>query len=265
MNTPSSTNFKIGILGGKGLLGGDLVSFFGVDRKVFPIDRDNYDQMVSQKFDLLINANGNSKRFWANEHPLEDFEASTFSVYKSLRDFQFKKYLYISSSDVYPNHEDPSLTKEDQDINPALLSPYGFHKYLSEKIVQNRAADWVILRSSLILGEGLKKGPFYDIMTCNPLFITLDSQLQIITTQAVAQIIEALLSQSVSNKVFNVGGKGTFSFLKTSDFFPNPITVSDQAKPQVYKMNVEKISDLYPLKTSEEYLKDFLIRHGKKV
>lgn len=265
MTTPSTTKLKVGVLGGKGLLGGGLVSFLGRDWQIFPIDKDNYHQMIGQEFDLLVNANGNSRRFWANQNPLEDFEASTLSVYKSLHDFKFKKYLYISSSDVYPDHGNPALAREDEPIDPNLLSPYGLHKYLSEKIIQNRVGDWLILRSSLILGPGLKKGPFYDIITGNPLFISLDSRIQIITVSALARTIKFLLSRSVSKEIFNVGGKGIFSFNKVSQFFSNPVSVSPEAEVQTYEMNVEKVNGLYPLKNSEDYLKEFLIEHGEKI
>src|SRR5262245_31827752 len=105
LDQTSGNSRSIGILGGGGMLGSDLAEYFKArGHHVVAIDRDNYSTQRGAQFDILINANGNSRRFWANEHPLEDFEASTVSVYRSLVDFTFNFYIYISSSDVYERH-----------------------------------------------------------------------------------------------------------------------------------------------------------------
>ena len=85
----------IAVLGGRGMLGSDLVKFLGEFYKVIAIDKENYSQYLGKSFDVLINANGNSRKFWADQNLFLDFEASTISVYKSLFDFKFKKYIYI--------------------------------------------------------------------------------------------------------------------------------------------------------------------------
>ncbi len=259
MQSPIKT---LGILGGKGMLGGDLARFFSSSGvAVDAIDRDNYESFKGKSYDALINANGNSKRFWANEHTLEDFAASTESVYRSLLDFEFGTYVYISSSDTYPDHRTPTTTKEDQAIDPALLSPYGFHKYLSEQIVRNRAKSFLIFRSSLILGSALKKGPIYDIVMGNQLFITLDSRLQAITTEAAGGAIEAVLESSAKNIIYNMGGRGVFPLSRAGEYFGKTPQVSLEAKTQEYEMDVSRLSTLYQLKTSEEYIRDFISEH----
>ena len=141
---------RIAIIGANGMLGSDLVAYLSKHFSVTAITKENYTSFVNKDFDIVINANGNSKRFWANEHILEDFTLSTVSVYKSLFDFEYKVYIYISSSDVYPDHTNKKSTKEDQPIFSSALSPYGFHKYLSELIVQTNVKKYLILRCSFI-------------------------------------------------------------------------------------------------------------------
>ncbi len=249
---------KIGILGGKGMLGSDLTEFLGKEHDVTPIGKDNYEENKGKEFDVFINANGNSRRFWANENPLSDFEASTLSVYKSLYDFKFGKYIHISSSDVYENHSNPAATLESASINSANLSPYGLHKYMSEIIVRNRIKNHVILRSSMILGKVLRKGPLFDIMNGNPLFITLDSSLQFITTGAIADILKLCMDKNISGEIFNMGGRESFSFRDSEKYFKKIPELSPNAELQEYEMDVSKISGIYTVKTSEEYLKDML-------
>lgn len=257
MITPSADKQTIAVLGGRGMLGSDLVKFLSSDYVVDAIDRDNYETRRGRAYDVLINANGNSRRFWANQNIAADFEASTVSVYRSLFDFGFKKYIYISSSDVYERHESPSTTSENQQVDPRLLSSYGFHKYLSENIVAHQARDYLILRCSMMVGTHLKKGPFSDVMNGIPLFIRLDSRLQLITTHAVADVIKTLLPGSVSSEVFNVGGVGAFPFSTVSRYAGREPIVSSDAERQEYEMDVSKLAGRYALKTSEDYVKDF--------
>lgn len=249
---------KIIIIGANGLLGSDLVSQLSKDNEVIGITKENYESKIGTSCDVLINANGNSRRFWANEHILEDFHASTVSVYNSLFKFSFRKYIYISSSDVYEDHTSPERTNEDQEIYGENLSPYGFHKYLSERIVMNTAQDFVILRSSMMLGKSAKKGPVFDILHNQPLFISKESRVQMITTEEVAKIIKAIIKKGVKNEIFNMGGEGAVEFKGIESYFNKPVSVSDQAEKQQYEMNIGKLNTIFPLQTSEAYLQSFL-------
>ena len=241
------------------MLGSSLVRYFSEYLQVTAIHKGNYDSNIGKTFDILLNANGNSKRFWANKNPQDDFLASTVSVYQSIFDFSCERYIYISSPDVYEDHASPDYTKENQEIDPRNLQPYGFNKYLAELIVKKYRKKYLILRSSMMLGADLKKGPFYDIVHSNPLFVTSETRLQLISTHALAEIVKTLLEKQVLNAVLNVGGIGTFAFAKIKNYFNKNIHMSPNAEKQIYEMSVEKIKRLYPaLKTSEEYLRDFL-------
>ena len=250
---------KLAIIGSDGMLGSDLVEHLRRSYSITPISKDNYSQYIHKKFDVVLNANGNSKRFWANKNPQDDFFVSTVSVFKSIFDFPCDIYIYISSPDVYENHTAPKYTKENQKIDPKNLSMYGFHKYLAEIIVKKHKDKFIILRSSMILGKNLKKGPFYDIAHDKPIFIALESCLQLITTLGIAQVIKALLEQSVVKETINVGGKGSFSFKNLSKYIDRKTQVSPNAETQAYEMNIEKLNNFYKkLKTTQEYLQEFL-------
>ena len=252
-------NFKIGILGGKGLLGSNLVSFLNANFKTDSITRENYEKKKGTYYWVLINANGNTKRYWANQNPVDDFLASTVSVYQSIFDFPSNLYIYISSADAYENHTNPKYTSETKKINPANLQPYGLNKYLAELIVKRYKQNFLILRSSMILGKNLKKGPLFDILHNKPLFITLKSKLQLITTYAITEIIEILIKNFRASETINIGGKDSFSFTKIQKYFDQGIKILPQAETQVYHMDVKKVRKLYPsLKTSEEYLQEFI-------
>jgi len=241
------------------MLGFDLVKNLGPYFSVTSISHDNYDKHISTKFDVVINANGNSKRFWANQHPQEDFSASTASVYKSIFDFPTDLYIYISSPDVYPDHAAPGSTSELERIDSSKLSSYGFHKYLGELIVKKNKKKFLILRSSMILGTNLSKGPIYDIIHDREIFVKPNSRLQLITTKAIAEIIRVLIKERVVNETINMGGIGIFSFKSLDKVFDKKIKYSKEAESQIYEMNIKKLRAFYHnLKTSEKYLEEFL-------
>ncbi|MEK7533849.1 MAG: NAD-dependent epimerase/dehydratase family protein [Patescibacteria group bacterium] len=246
------------VIGGNGMLGSDLVRHLSATFRVTAIDRKNYSTYIGSSFDVLINANGNSKRFWANTNIFDDFTASTVSVYKSIFDFKFSTYVYISSSDVYANHSGSQFTSENQAQDSSKLSAYGFHKYLSERIVENNCRNYIILRSSLILGSNLKKGPLYDILNRKPFYISDSSRLQLITTKEISRIISFLLNKKITKEIFNMGGKGIVDFKKIQKYFSVPVTFSKDTEIQIYETNVSKLNNIFPLKTSELYLQEFL-------
>lgn len=240
------------------MLGSDLVRYLSQFFSVASISKENYSQFINHSFDVIVNANGNSKRFWAIKNPLEDFTASTVSVYKSLFDFKFSTYIYISSSDVYINHSSSAFTSEDEIQESNKLSPYGLHKYLSERIVENHCKSYIILRTSMLLGRNLKKGPICDIINKNPLFISKASRLQMISTQEIANVITFLIKKKIENDIFNVGGKGVVDFEKIQTYFSTPVSFQDKNETQIYEMNISKLNKLFPLKSSEEYLQEFI-------
>jgi len=249
---------KIGIMGARGLLGGDLVEYFSSRAKVLSITRDNYDTLKGEHVNVLINANGNSRRFWANQYPLEDFEASTASVYRSLFDFKFDTYIYISSVDAYADHSGPTTTREDMS-GDGKRDPYGHNKFLAEQIVKNYAPSHIIMRLATVLGSGLKKGLVYDMLKREPLFVSHDTRLQYITTEAIGGFVESLLRRDISGEMFNVGGKGVVPMSDFTDIFGyEPVYRPDAAIQQVYEMTVKKASQYFHFKSSREYLEEFV-------
>lgn len=237
---------KLAVIGANGLLGTALCLFFERHYKVIRITRKNYTYYRGKTFDIIINANGNSRRFWASKNAVEDFEASTLSVYKSLFDFNCGLYVFISTTDVMGQ------------------SIYGFHKHLAEMIIHKHEHknSFLVLRCSALLGSSLKKGVVFDILNNNPLFVTKDSRLQFITVNAVADIIDKLIVKEVVNRILNVGGKGNTSIRFMERLLSTSAKISKDAETQIYNMNVSILEKLYPLKSSDNYLKEFIEEAG---
>src|SRR5262249_8717879 len=135
------------VLGGNGFVGSGFARTLRAKGRQFEIvTRSNYPSYVGRACDILINANGNSKKFLAKDDPKFEFHASVASVRNSLADFRYDKYVFLSTGDVYPDRSSPKSTHEDAVIDVSKQSPYGFHKYLAELCVRHAAGSWLIVR-----------------------------------------------------------------------------------------------------------------------
>src|ERR1700757_1974292 len=145
---------KIVILGSHGFIGSHLVDFFmfrgdtitgcdlvedaatGYSYQKISILSPDFDTLFSkQQFDVCINASGSGNVAYSLANPISDFEANAFSVVKvldTIRKYQpFCKYVHISSAAVYGNPVSLPI-KESDTLAP--LSPYGYHKLISEQL-----------------------------------------------------------------------------------------------------------------------------------
>ena len=161
MNLKSSNMRTCLIIGGRGFVGSAIASAASEAGWVVSIARSPDLQLLPwAKFDLIINANGNAKKYLANQNPHADFEASLRSVALSLNDFQCQKYIYISTVDVYEDTTSELTTLESAQINLMNLDTYGFHKRLAELVVMRKARAGIYSGLDRWWGQGWLKGQY---------------------------------------------------------------------------------------------------------
>lgn len=250
------------IIGGKGFVGSAFVRLCENDNLEYTIiTRDNYRSYIGQSCDVLINANGNSKKIIAEEDNLLDFEASVTSVKKSLLDFEAVSYVYLSSGDIYPNSTAQKTTEEDQTIDECKLSTYGFHKYLAELCVKQSAKKWWIFRLTGMVGIGLKKNAIYDLLHGDKLWLNPASKLQYINTDNVADIIMDVLQNSHPNQTFNLAGKGVIELSEVMHLLATEIQLPYSSQVLIHNINTEKIERYVTLPQSMKTVKEYIKRH----
>lgn len=156
---------------GEIVTGCDLVEYSGNDyiyHKVSILSSD-FDNIISENnFDVCINASGSGNVSYSISHPLSDFDSNTLAVAKvldTIRKYQPScKYVHISSAAVYGNPTKLPINEYDV-LKP--MSPYGYHKYLSEIICKEYFELYnvpvAIIRPFSVYGNRLKKQLIWDI------------------------------------------------------------------------------------------------------
>ncbi len=245
------------LLGYKGFVGSAIGKYLQSKRIDFAgIDRDNYTDFVGSNCDIFINAGGSSKKRLAAEDPKKDFELNVLSVLNTVVDFRFKKYILISSIDVYNDVSDTKRNREDAKITPEKLSNYGFGKWLCEQIVKKYTNDWLITRLGGMVGEGLKKNAIFDLMTKGTLFVSPRSEYQYINTSGVARIIYQIRNQK--NEIFNICGDGTIKLEEAAKFVGVRLDKNlYKLKKEAYNVNVSKIKKICSIEKTQKTVFDF--------
>ena len=258
------------VLGGKGFVGSAFVA--EAQRRGYQttvVDQDDYAAAVGTTCDLLINANGNSKKFLATHDPKLDFDLSVRSVARSLKDFKAGRYVFLSSMDVYfPHVRVPEENAESLPLDVAQQSPYGFHKALAEQLVRYYAQDWLIFRMAGFVGRGLWKNSIHDLLTGQPLRVHPDSSYQYLNTAALAAIVLELAGQpDVQREVFNIAGEGLVSLREVAGWIPGcQLAPAWDALPlERYEVNTAKLrrrTALPPTRAAvREFVQDWLAQH----
>jgi UDP-glucose 4-epimerase len=173
------------IIGSKGFIGSHCVKHFlslgcdvtGCD--TLDIQEPNYISLrainndfnklfASQPFDYCINAAGSAHVNYSFEFPEKDFELNVFLVINllgAIKNYCKKcKFINFSSAAVYGN---PLKLPIQENAVTVPVSPYGYHKLLSENLLYEYYRFFNLKTCSLrvfsAFGEGLQKQLFWDL------------------------------------------------------------------------------------------------------
>jgi nucleoside-diphosphate-sugar epimerase len=131
-----------------------------------------------------------------------------FLLTEQLLDIPHHKFIYVSTLDVYPRLGRAIGEDEDVDLS-TLAGPYSFVKLFSDILVQNRAPNHLVLRTTTQLGTSMRKTTVtWRLLTERGCRLGLSEQSQynyILQDDVVAFIREAL--QSDRTGVYNLGSR----------------------------------------------------------
>ncbi|MEJ7610063.1 MAG: SDR family oxidoreductase [Ferruginibacter sp.] len=199
--------------------------------KVSRLSNETEELFRAKAFDCCINAAGSGNVSYSVSHPLIDFEANTLDVIRILDAIRKVnpgcKYLHISSAAVYGNPTSLPI-HESAPLSP--ISPYGFHKMMSEMICKEYSSLFgvpvAIIRPFSVFGTGLRKQLFWDIC-CKlkkeqgiELFGTGEETRDFIHITDFVLLAEHIIKESDFNgEVFNAAGGKEISIKAIAEIF----------------------------------------------
>lgn len=260
---------KVAVIGASGFVGSAFVRYlrshsFG-DIELTEVARSNYERCSGNYYDVVIHCAGNSRKYFAEQSPFDEFDTSVGVVTRGLRDFPANCHILISSVDVYADLTNQYGTKEESTVSAVSSSHYGFHKYLAEEVVRHHATSWLVFRLAGMVGPGLKKNPVFDLMNGLPLRIHPDSRYQYIQTDDVASLCWTLVSSGVRGEVFNVCGAGTMTMREIAELVGIKSFVCSfppETEPRIVDIDITKIRSRLPVADTRASLASFLSKQN---
>jgi len=222
------------------------------------VRRETFGQHHGKKWDLVIDAASNSRKYLAEQAPWKDFELTVVHKASVLERYPAHFHLHVSSVDVYADLSRPETTKED---SPAGLgaSRYGFNKWLAEEMVRFHTEHHLICRLAGMVGPGLKKNPVYDILHGAPMQIHPESKYQFLNTDDAARLCLDLWDRGCDRQVFNVCGEGLISPTKIAQLACCPLRLGNhEGTPRIVHVDQQKLKTICKIPTTLEVIRNFL-------
>lgn len=183
---------KTALIGYTGFVGGNILK-----QKKFTnlYNSKNIEQIKNKKYDLIVCAGIKAVKWWANQHPDEDWKGIQ-NLMNNLRHVKTERFVLISTIDVYPQ---PVNVDENTEIDPRKSQPYGKNRFFLEDFIRKNFNNHYIIRLPALFGEGLKKNFIYDLIYNNRLDLTNeDSSFQFYNLENIWKDISEVIKQDVS-------------------------------------------------------------------
>lgn len=237
------------ILGGEGFVGSAFVrhcNSMGIPHE--SVTRQNYSEHAGSSCDVLVASNASSDRRLCGRDPRLGYDLNVTAIQRALCDFDYGRFVLVSSCDVYPDCSSYDATAETAGIDVSLQGTYGFYKYVAERLVMHHADDWLIARLGGMVGSGLVKNPIYDVLHGGPLYVDPLSRLQFINTDDVARIALGIQDR---NEIFNICGRGQVRLADVLERY-GPADVEPGSPEVAYDVNTDKISRIADLPSTAD-------------
>lgn len=186
----------------------------------------------------IVHCAGRGSVPFSVKYPEQDFEAGpqlVMHVLEAVRQAGIQStFIFPSSAAVYGNPQQIPVSENCQ-LNP--VSPYGYHKVLSEKIIEEYhnlyGQAFVCMRVFSCYGEGLKKQLLWDAAVKASqgeleLYGTGKETRDFIHISDLARIVRLCIETGVRDKTFNVAGGEQFAISDVVHLLINALGIDTQ-------------------------------------
>jgi dTDP-4-dehydrorhamnose reductase len=252
---------KVGLVGSNGFLG---QAFFEVLKDIAIVERfvRGDDQNKLRNCDVIINASGNSSKVLADRDPIRNFEDNVlFPLSLSLMSRDSNSLLvHISSGEVgialrsYQFDDDPIASLADK-------TNYTLSKMIGETLVRKHAKRWIIIRPYGLIGKGLQKGPVFDLLKGDPVWVDPRSTFRLMRTMTTAELTYQLilkhLSGTSTNNTYDLSGNDTISLEQIASELNTEIVTRPDLPIVNQLFDLDSIPEGFELPSSLDELKFF--------
>lgn len=173
-----------------------------------------------------------------------------------------KKFIFISSSDIYPRKETVWCEEDDFQISE-VDNIYGFSKLFSEALVKSHSENHLILRPTAFLGTDARMNSLMKVLSNTTGALSLSPQSSfnyILHTDALAFIHRAIENNLTG--IYNLAANTSITLGEVAELFNNKINfgsytykVSNLSNEKVKKVcNVFDCTSLDNIKRFKSYL-----------
>lgn len=216
----------------------------------------NREKIQQNDAGIIIHCAFNSEQ---NPTDIDQYFRDNVFLTEELTNIPHKKFIFISSVDVYPKNSDIHIEDEILDINKTD-SLYAKTKILSEEVVKKNCPNFLILRCSALLGKDSRKNSLIKIIQDeNPtLTLSSDSSFNYILHKDVSDFIKLAIEKDLQG-IYNLVSSNNITLKQVANLVNKKVSFGE------YKYNVGYIDNgkttlatsLFE-KTSEEVIKQFI-------
>ncbi|MFH1724408.1 MAG: NAD-dependent epimerase/dehydratase family protein [Elusimicrobiota bacterium] len=185
--------------------------------------REELESLARSRPDVIIHCAANPARD-VDAGDLFDYFDDNVLLTKELAGLPHKKFIFLSSVDVYPRSADNH--REDEPIGAD--SPRGVYpmaKLISESVVRRRCPDHLILRATALLGARSRRNSLIRMIEDDPCSLTLagDSAFNYVRHEDVLEFIEAAIERGLSG-TYNAASAGNVTLSEIAGMLGKAVT-----------------------------------------
>jgi nucleoside-diphosphate-sugar epimerase len=202
-------------------------------------------------------AHGRAHEVTADE--LYPYIEDNVQLTRSLVSLPHKRFVYLSSIDVYPASYTPA--REDQAIDVSRVrGPYSMSKLISESIVRKHCPGYVIIRSAALLGRTMRRNSLLRIVEDDPceLGLSADSDFNYVLHDDLIAFIRTAVEQGLRG-VFNAASSENVTLGRIAEILGKKVSFG-RHRYETGRIDNSKIVRFAPAfsQTSEETARTFI-------
>lgn len=199
---------------------------------------------LEKPYDAIIHAAFNTQPPGDNSN-LYTYLNDTILLTQKLKQIPHKKFIFISSVDVYPKLTD-RMHSEDENINiQEVKNIYGVFKLISESIIKNETENNLILRPTVLLGPFAKKNSLIRMLSEKNISLTLagDSTFNYVLHDDLCRFIEYAIAKDLKG-IYNLAVSSNISLAMIAKIFNTSVTFGSYTYTTGHIMN-SKVTSIF--------------------